>query len=185
LANELGCKYIVSSTGEAHFGKDEVFTDDMLAKNLKALEPDLKQYGLELVLEVHGEYGTGESLMNVVKKTGSDRVWVNYDTGNVVFYGGKMPEEEIKTCVDYVKYVHLKDKIGPGKEWNFPAIGNGELKLLQFMDYLDAHNYTGPYSIEIEYTESFTMNPKKEGDLTVANQAVKDAYDYLKAHSKI
>jgi sugar phosphate isomerase/epimerase len=181
LAKELGCKYIVSSTGEAHFGKDEVFADDVLVKNITALLPDLKQYGLELVLEVHGEYGTGESLMKVVQKVGSDLVGVNYDTGNVVFYGGKLPEEEIKTCAGYVKYVHLKDKIGMGKEWNFPATGKGELKLLEFMDYLKGYGYKGPYSIEVEYTENFTMNPKKEGDLAIANQAVKESFDYLAA----
>jgi sugar phosphate isomerase/epimerase len=103
----------------------------------------------------------------------------------VVFYGGKKPEEEIKTCVDYVKYVHLKDKIGYDNTWNFPAVGQGELKLLEFMEYLDKYGYKGPYSIEIEYTEAFTMNPKKEGDLAIANKAVKDTYAYLASHSKI
>lgn len=182
LAGDLHCKYIVSSTGEAHFGKNEIFADDALAENIKSLLPDLKHFGLELVLEVHGEYGTGESLKRVVQKIGSDLVGVNYDTGNVVMYGGKKPEEEIKTCVDFVKFVHLKDKIGMGKEWNFPATGKGELRLLEFMDYLTKHNYAGPYSIEIEYTEAFTMNPKKEGDLAIANRAVKDSYEYLAAH---
>jgi sugar phosphate isomerase/epimerase len=179
LAKELGCKYIVSSTGEAHFGKDEVFADDILAENIKTLLPDLKQYGLELVLEIHGKYGTGESLKRIIQKVGSDLVGINYDTGNVVLYGGKPPEEEVKSCVDFVKFVHLKDKIGMGKEWNFPATGKGELKLLEFMNYLKEHGYKGPYSIEIEYTEDFTMNPKKEGDLAIANRAVKDSFDYL------
>jgi sugar phosphate isomerase/epimerase len=182
LARDLGCRYIVSSTGEAHFGKEEVFADDVLAKNITTLLPDLKQHGLELVLEVHGEYGTGESLKRVVQKVNSDLVGINYDTANVVFYGGKLPEEEIKTCADFVKFVHLKDKIGLGKEWNFPAPGKGELKLLEFIDYMGKHNYQGPYSVEIEYTEAFTMNPKKEGDLAVAGQAVKDTFEYLSAH---
>lgn len=182
LAGGLGCRYIVSSAGEAHLGKGEVFADDVLAKNISGLLPDLKQYGLELVLEVHGEYGTGESLKRVVQRVNSDLVGINYDTANVVFYGGKLPEEEIKTCAEYVKFVHLKDKIGLGKEWNFPAIGKGELKLLEFIDYLGGQGYKGPYSVEIEYTEAFTMNPKKEGDLALADQAVKDTFEYLSAH---
>jgi sugar phosphate isomerase/epimerase len=180
LANRLGCQYIVSSTGEAHFGKDEVMTDDVLAENISTLLPDLKQYGLEMVLEVHGEYGTGASLKKVVEKIGSPLVGINYDTGNVVFYGNKLPQEEIKTCAEYVKYVHLKDKIGFGREWNFPAPGKGELKLLECVRYLNGRGYQGPYSIEIEYTEAFTMNPKKDGDIALANQAVKDAFAYVK-----
>jgi sugar phosphate isomerase/epimerase len=179
LANKLGCRYIISSTGEAHFGKGEVFADDVLAKNITALLPDLKEYGLELALEVHGEYGTGESLKRVVEKVGSGLVGINYDTGNVLFYGGKLPEEEIKTCAGYVKYVHLKDKVGKKGEWNFPAPGKGELKLREFIRCLNGCGYTGPYSVEIEYTEPFTMNPKKDGDIDIANQAVRDSFAFF------
>jgi sugar phosphate isomerase/epimerase len=179
LAHTLGCRYIISSTGEAHFGKGEVFADDVLAKNITALLPDLKQYGLILALEVHGEYGTGGLLKNVVQKVASDLVGINYDTANVVFYGKQKPEEEIKSCAEYVKYVHLKDKIGQGKEWNFPALGKGELKLSELIHYLGSQGYSGPYSVEIEYTEEYTMNPKKEGDLAIANKAVKDSFEFL------
>ncbi|MDR2049015.1 MAG: sugar phosphate isomerase/epimerase [Treponema sp.] len=181
LAAELGCKFIISSTGEAHFGKDEKFADDVLAENIKSFLPDLKEAGLILGLEVHGEYGTGSSLRGVVEKVGSELVGVAYDTGNTMFYGGKNCDEEIKSCADIVKYVHLKDKVGGLKEWNFPAVGKGELKLGVFMDYLEGKGYKGPYSVEIEYTESFTMNPKKPGDIDIANQAAKDSFAFFKA----
>jgi sugar phosphate isomerase/epimerase len=183
LAAEIGCEYIISSTGEAHFGKDEVFADDVLAENIKSLLPDLEKAGLILGLEVHGEYGTGSSLRGVVEKVGSNRVGVAYDTGNAMFYGGKKCDEEIKSCADIVKYVHLKDKIGGLKEWNFPAAGKGELNLGAFMDYLESTGYKGPYSVEIEYTESFTMNPKKAGDIDIANQAVKDSFAFFVSRS--
>ena len=179
LASELGCAYIISSTGEAHFGKDEKLADDALAENIKGLLPDLKKAGLILGLEVHGEYGTGSSLREVIEKVASDLVGVAYDTGNAMFYGGQKCDEEILTCADIVKYVHLKDKIGGPKEWNFPAIGQGELRLTAFMDYLESKGYKGPYSVEIEYTESFTMNPKQPEDLLIANQAAKDAFDFF------
>ncbi|MDR1506787.1 MAG: sugar phosphate isomerase/epimerase [Treponema sp.] len=183
LAADLGCQYIISSTGEAHFGKEEVFADDVLVKNIKSLLPDLEKANLTLGLEVHGEYGTGSSLRAVVEKTGSSRVGIAYDTGNAMFYGGKKCDEEIKSCAELVKYVHLKDKIGGLKEWNFPAPGKGELKLGVFMDYLESTGYTGPYSVENEYTESFTMNPKKAGDIAVANQAALDAFEFFKSRS--
>jgi sugar phosphate isomerase/epimerase len=180
LASDFGCKYIVSSTGEAHFGKDEKFADDVLAENIKSLLPDLKKAGLVLCLEVHGEYGTGSSLRGIVEKAASDLVGVAYDTGNTIFYGGKLCHEEIKDCYDIVKYVHLKDQIGGQKNWNFPVPGKGELKLGEFMDFLNGKGYKGPYSVEIEYTESFTMNPKKADDIDIANQAAKDAFAFFK-----
>ena len=180
LAAELGCQYIISSTGEAHFGEDEIIADDLLAENIKSLLPDLKQAGLILGLEVHGEYGTGSSLRAVVEKVNSNLVGVAYDTGNAMYYGGVKCDEEIPACADIVKYVHLKDKIGGVKEWNFPAVGKGELKLQAFMDHLESKGYKGPYSVEIEYTEDFTMNAKKPGDIDVANQAAADSFTFFK-----
>lgn len=179
LAQKLDCEYIITSTGEAHFGKDESFADDVLVENIKKIVPKLEQCGITMVLEVHGEYGTGESLYNIVKAVGSKFVGVNYDTANVVFYGKQYPEQEIKSCAEGVKYVHLKDKSGEMTEWNFPAVGSGELKLKEFMEYMDSVGYTGPYCIEIEYTEEFTMRDKQLGDIEVANKAVADSFKYL------
>jgi len=181
LAAELGCAYIISSTGEAHFGKDEQFSDDVLIENIKSLLPDLQKTGMILGLEVHGdEYGTGSSLRNVVEKVGSELVGVNYDTANAMFYGGGLCHEEIKECWDIVKYVHLKDGVTVPKTWNFPATGKGELKLGEFIDFLNSKGYKGPYSVEIEYDQDFTMNPKKPGDLDIANQAAKDSFAFFK-----
>jgi len=156
----------------------------VLVENIKSLLPDLKKAGLVLGLEVHGdEYNTGLSLRPLVEKVASDLVGIAYDTGNVMYYGGEKCGEEIKTCVDLVKYVHLKDNIGGFKVWNFPSVGKGELKLGAFMDYLESNGYKGPYSVEIEYTENFTMNPKKSGDIDIANKASKDSFSFFKTRT--
>ena len=180
LAHRFGCKYIISSTGEAHFGKGESFADEVLINNIKSIVPDLEKYDLCLGIEVHGAYGTGESLYRIYKGVGSDRVGINYDTANVVFYGGQIPNLEIRNCVDGINYMHLKDKVGIDKVWNFPAIGSGDLDLPGLIDYVNENGYTGPFSIEIEFTEEFTMRPKVQGDLATADKAVKDSFEYLK-----
>ena len=182
LAHRFGAKWIISSTGEAHFGKDERITDDVLIENLKALVPDLEKYDLKLGIEVHGEYGTGEKILKIVEGVGSDRVGINYDTANVVFYGGKVPNVEIKTCYEGVNYVHLKDKVGLDNGWNFPAVGSGDLDLMGFIQYMNGKGYDGPLSIEIEFTADYTMNAKKPGDLAICDKAVKDSFDFLHAH---
>lgn len=185
LANRLGAKWIISSTGEAHFGEDEVMADDVLIKNIKALLPDLEKYGLKLGIEVHGEYGTGESILKIVDGVASPLVGVNYDTANVVFYGGKNPHDEIKTCLRGVNFVHLKDKVGLDNTWNFPAIGKGDLDLVKLIRYMNEHGYEGPLSIEIEYTADFTMRDKVEGDYEIASDILKDSYRYLKENDLI
>lgn len=182
LAHRFGAKWIISSTGEAHFGKDERITDDVLIENIRALVPDLEKYDLKLAIEVHGEYGTGEKILKIVKGVGSDRVGINYDTANVVFYGGKIPNEEVQTCYEGVNFVHLKDKVGLDNGWNFPAVGSGDLDLLGFIRFMQGKGYEGPLSIEIEFTADYTMNPKKPGDLAICDKAVKDSFDFLHAH---
>lgn len=179
LAHKLGAKYIVSSTGEAHFGKEEKIADEVLIKNIQQLVPLLETYDMYLVLETHGEYGTGMSLKAVSQGVGSDRVGVCYDTANVVYYGNVRPEEEIKECIDSVKYFHLKDKIGYNKDWNFPPVGYGELKLAEIVKYANEEGFNGPFSMEVEYTESFATREKTEADLVYVNGEMKKAYDYM------
>lgn len=181
LAALLGCEYIVSSTGEAHFGKDERFSTDILVRNLQRVLKRCDQHQLKLVLELHGEHATGEKMKEICLAVGSDNIGINYDTANVVFFGEKYPQDDVKTCYEQVKFCHLKDKAGAMKEWNFPAVGKGDLKLKEFTTYLIDKGYDGPFSVEIEYDQAFCMREKTKEDLPRANQAVKDSYDYLRS----
>lgn len=174
LAGRLGCTYIVTSTGEAHFGHNEGSAEDVLIANIRKVLPTCEKLGIVMVLETHGEYGTGESLARVTRKVGSPFLGVNYDTANVVFYGKTLPEEEITGCIGEVKYVHLKDKAGAQAEWNFPALGKGALKLDAVMQALVAAGNTSPLSLEVEFTQA---GPK---DLAEVDKAVKDSFEYLK-----
>ncbi|NLJ70312.1 MAG: sugar phosphate isomerase/epimerase [Clostridiaceae bacterium] len=180
LANDLGAKYIISSTGEAHFGEDEQFTDDVLINNIKDLLPDLEKYDLQLGIEVHGEYGTGEDVARIVKGVGSERVGINFDTANVVFYGNVDPVSDLNACLEYVNFIHLKDKIGFDNVWNFPAVGSGELPLVKILQIVDSVSKEIPVSIEIEFTEDFTMRDKIAGEVDVVNKSVQDSFAYLK-----
>lgn len=186
LAAEFNCKYIVSSTGEAHSAKNEVLTDEGLVKNIQKLVPTLEKKGITMVLEIHGEYNTGEKLFALTQKIDSPLVSINYDTANVVYFGGKLPTDDIKTCASGVRYVHLKDKKGPQKEWNFPGVGNGDLPLAQFMEYMDQVGYEGPYSVEIEYTQDFCMRDKdRPGDTDIADREMAESYKYLKSIGRL
>jgi sugar phosphate isomerase/epimerase len=186
LASKLGCRYIVTSTGEAHFGEEEGMNDDILVEHIKSLLPDLEKYDLTMVLELHGVYCKGEDMARITRAVGSPYVGVNYDTANVLYFGDTSCIDDIKTCIDQVKYVHLKDKIGGKEHWHFPGTGNGELPLKEFMEYMDANNYTGPYSIAIEYTEDYCMRDKDQpGDIDVANKEMSDAWKYLHSLGRV
>ena len=182
LAAKLGCKYIVSSTGEAHFGEEENISDDELIRNIRSLLPPLERHGITLVIETHGEvYGTGQSLYAIMQEIDSELVGINFDTANCIYWGGAKTMDDIKTCADRVKYVHLKDKLGSKqREWNFPGVGNGDLPLREFIEYMGKNGYEGPYSVEIEYTEDYCMRDKDQpGDIDIANKEMADSFKFL------
>jgi L-ribulose-5-phosphate 3-epimerase len=175
LAGKLGCKFIVTSTGEAHFGHNEGSPEDVLVANIKKVLKACESNKLVMVLETHGEFGTGESLARITRKVNSPQLGVNYDTANVVFYGKTQPDEEIAACLGEVKYLHLKDKAGEQAEWNFPALGKGELRLDRVLQSLVAAGNLSPLSLEVEFTQA---GPK---DLAEVDRAVKDSFDYLRS----
>ncbi len=175
LAAFFGCDYIVSSVGEAHL-KDKAFaSNEEVAAQIRALVPYLQEYNLTLVLENHGDHATGQIVKGIVELVNSPRVLVNYDTANVIYFAGIDPVNDLPACVDKVGFLHIKDKIGGMKEWNFPALGKGSVDFPHLLRILEKAGNDSPLSIEIEFTSTGSKN------LAEVNRAVKDSYDYLKS----
>ena len=176
LARFFGCDYIVSSIGEAHLADNAKAGNELLAQNIRVLVPKLEEYGLTLVLELHGEHATGTIMKEIVDLVGSDRVKINYDTANCVFYGNVDAADDVDTCMGDIAYLHLKDKAGARNAWDFPALGKGYVDFPTIFAKLEAAHNNAPFSVEIEFTQA---GPK---DLDEINAAVRDSADYLKAH---
>ena len=174
LARFFGCKYIVSSVGEAHLEDKETAGNDVLAENIKSVIPQLEEANMTLVLEIHGEHCNGIILKEIVDLIDSEHVRINYDTANAIFYGGVKPEEDMQNCKDEIAYMHLKEKRGEQQEWDFPALGKGTVNFPQIFENLAKNQNECPFSIEIEFTKD---GPK---DLEEVNQAVADSCQYLK-----
>lgn len=175
LAHFLGSEYIVSSIGEAHLKDNAVASNEVVAEHIKGLVEYLEKYDMKLVLEVHGDHGTGKILKDIVELVGSPRVLINYDTANAIFYGDVNVPEDFSACIDRIGYVHLKDKAGGHKEWNFPALGKGYVEFPKLFRMMDERGNLSPYSIEIEFTQAGAK------DLAEIDQAVMDSAAYLRA----
>lgn len=177
LAAFFGCDYIVSSIGEAHLKDNAVADNATVAAYIAELVPELEKHGLTLVLETHGhEHGTGKVLAEIAGLVNSDRVKVNYDTANVIFYGKVKPEEDILNCMSQLAYIHLKEKAGKADEWDFPALGKGWVNFPSIFKTLRESGDMSPFSIEIEFTAAGAK------DVEEVHQAVKDSADYLIAN---
>ncbi len=152
LASRLGCKTIVTSSGEAHFGVESRTKDDIeLIDGIKTALESCEKNELRLALETHGRYGSGEKLMELLAKVDHPLLGIAYDTANVVRHGGVLPENDILICAEKVCHVHLKDKIGEADGRSFTALGKGWIALNRVFQVLDSVRYRGDYSIEVEY----------------------------------
>lgn len=176
LAAFFGCDYIVSSIGEAHLEDRETAGQQGVIRNIAALVPELEKLNLKLVLETHGaDHSTGKILKDIVDGIGSERVAINYDTANVIFYGGVSPEIDMLDCIDRIAFLHIKDKAGAEKEWNFPALGKGQVNFPAILGNLEKAGNDSPFSVELEFT------PDGAGSLEAVNQAVLESARYLKS----
>lgn len=153
LAQRLGVQYVVTSTGETH-DDDTVIEDDAeLVNILQDLAGEAARRGLLVNIETHGNnYGSGAKIKELLEKVGAENLGICYDTANAIFYGDVVPHEDLADSVDKVVSLHLKDKDGERTEWNFPAVGTGQIDFTKTLGVLATAGNDAPLSIEIEFT---------------------------------
>ena len=124
--------------------------------NLDHLLKMAENYNITLTIEPHGYYTTNaEGLLKIMDLSDSDRLAINFDTGNVTIAGNDSVET-LKAVVDHVVYVHLKDvtrqmATGAGEEYGVVAgvaIGEGDVDIKGCIEVLKDHGYEGYLSIE-------------------------------------
>ena len=167
IADFLGIQYITTGSGKINSKDDEkIFLDDL---NKLGYYADQKE--INICVETAGDWiKNGEVLAKMMAHIHSKNIKVNYDAANVIFYSDSKPEEDIKFVLPFLGYIHLKDKKGGYKIWDFPALGEGTIDFKKIKDILK--NYDGPFSVEIEFDG-------KEHSLSEINNAVKKSFKFL------
>ena len=154
VAHKLGIAYVSTSTGghdASSAGSFDEQREHFLAR-IGPLADEAAAFGITICLETHGGLlATGASSADLVRRIGKANVGINYDPGNVIFYGDTRPEGDIAAAAPLVKHMHVKDQIGGARNWNFPAAGTGEVDFAAIFAALDAVGFNGPCSVEIEF----------------------------------
>ncbi|MCU1417569.1 MAG: hypothetical protein JWP32_1743 [Schumannella sp.] len=155
LGSRLGVEYVVTGTGETHGDESHIDDEQDFAGQTRELAGEAESLGLRIAIETHGaNYATGDAVRGLVERIGSPAVGIAYDTGNTIFYGGTPPYDDLARSLPNVVGIHLKDKAGHPADWNFPALGDGDIDFARLLELLRAGD-TGavvPLSIEIEFT---------------------------------
>jgi sugar phosphate isomerase/epimerase len=181
IAQKLGIKYVTTSTG-GHDASSAGSLEEQREKfmtNIRPLADEAKAMGIEICLETHGGLlATGEISKKLIEDIGKDNIGINYDPGNVIFYGGVRPEEDIQKSADAVAHMHVKDQIGGPGVWNFPPTGTGEVDFTKIFAALDKAGFNGICSVEVEF------QGEPWPSLDDVNAAIKTSYNFARQFVK-
>jgi len=177
IANKLGVKYVTTSTGghdASSAGSLEEQRQSFMA-NIRPLADEARAMGIDICLETHGGLlATGEISKRLIQDIGKDNISINYDPGNVIFYGGVLPQDDIKGSADFVGHMHVKDQIGGKGVWHFPATGTGEVQFQTIFSELDKVGFDGVCSVEVEF------RGEPWPSLADVNAALKTSYEFVR-----
>ena len=115
-------------------------------------------------LETGQETATG--LVQFIEAVNRKNLAVNFDPANMILYGAGDPIEALEEVGPFVRSVHCKDATytrRAGQPWyEDTPLGEGDVDIEAFLRKLDSIGYTGPLTIEREYS------PDQQGDIADA-----------------
>ena len=171
FAYNIGVNII--NTAEGHVKSDE--EEESFFCNIREISKYLEERCITACLETHGGIlGTSKDLRRTLERIGSERVKVNYDPANLIYFVGKRPEDDIIEIVEHIGHFHIKDKLEGQGVWNFPAVGDGYIDFDLIFDVLYKNNYEGPLSFEIEFVEKGPDTPEE------VDQALAKSCEHIK-----
>lgn len=167
----MGIPILNTAVGGPEEGEED---ESAFLKNVSGLAEYAAERDVTITLEIHGHLTrTGRLTRELVEKVNRPNVRINYDTANCEFYGGVRAEDDLPDALPWVALVHLKDKVGGRRVWNFPALGGGHLDFAKILRTLRRGGYSGPYSVEVEF-KGPPWPP-----LEAVNRAMAKSYRYL------
>lgn len=158
VAAKLGCPF-VSSYGPSPYRdgmvgrrkrKMEYFLEcNQYFAALRATAPLAASLGVTLTLKPHsGVTGRGHDLADIVRWLDLPNVRVNYDAGNILYFEGVAPEEDLPACAEHVRLLSIKDHRGAKGDDEVPIPGTGIVDHVALFRILFDEGFVGPGIVE-------------------------------------
>lgn len=147
---ELGAGVLNTFTGDAET-PEEI---ELLKANARALADEAQAARIRLCIETDSNLlPTAETGMRLLGEIGHDWIQINYDPGNVIYFVGGVPEEDVKHGLGRYGHFHLKDQRGGRGKLDFPPLGEGDIDLASILLDVAGSGFSGPMSMEIEFLD--------------------------------
>ncbi len=153
----VGIRYITSAGiwGYKSFPDVPLTEEEMAAPHesfvraMRILGEHAHRQGVTIVLKPHtGDTATAEILLKTLSEIGSPAVKAFYDPGNVRFYEGIDPAEDVKLIEGDMPLICAKDHRGPRAVGDFPIPGEGDVDFPAIFRHLHAIGFDGMVTVE-------------------------------------
>jgi sugar phosphate isomerase/epimerase len=138
----LGLKYALT------FGVDDPAQLDRYFEAMARAAAYAAEKGVELVMKPHGgSSGASDEIKLALQKVGHPNFRIWYDAGNIIYYTGKDPLEELKPIVKHVTGFCAKD-CGEPKGDVMIQFGAGKVDFAAVFSLLKSAGFGGPIMVE-------------------------------------
>jgi sugar phosphate isomerase/epimerase len=138
----LGLKYLLT------FGVDAPEQFDAYFKAMSDTAAYAQEKRIQLVMKPHGgASGAAEEIIAGIKKVGHRNFKIWYDAGNIIYYTGKDPVEELKPIVKYVTGFCAKDCAEPKGDVMI-QFGTGKVDFKAVFALMKSAGFDGPIMVE-------------------------------------
>lgn len=124
-------------------------TIERIAAGLRELADYCRGSGVSIIVESHGDFVTSPDLLELMQKTGSNRVALLWDAHHTCAAGEK-PDFTWHKLGQYVRHTHLKDSVPADKGRRYVLTGEGQIPVQETVQALVAGGYKGYYCFEWE-----------------------------------
>jgi sugar phosphate isomerase/epimerase len=138
----LGLRYVMT------FGIDEPAQVEQYLQSMARAAAYGAEKGVEVVMKPHGgSSGASSEIVAAVKKVNHPNFKIWYDAGNIIYYTGKDPIEELKPIVQYVTGFCAKDCAAPHSEVMI-QFGTGKVDFAGVFEVMKSAGFDGPIMVE-------------------------------------
>jgi sugar phosphate isomerase/epimerase len=138
----LGLKYVMT------FGVEDPAQFDHYFQSMARAAAYGAEKGVQVVMKPHGgSSGASDEIVAAMKKVGQANFRIWYDAGNIIYYTGKDPIEELKPVVQYVTGFCAKDCAAPKSEVMI-QFGTGKVDFAGVFRVLKSAGFAGPIMVE-------------------------------------
>ena len=138
----LGLKYVMT------FGIEDKAQFDHYFRSMARAAAYGAEKGVQVVMKPHGgSSGASDEIIAAMKQVGHPNFRIWYDAGNIIYYMGKDPVEELKPIVQYVTGFCAKDCAEPKSEVMI-QFGTGRVDFASVFKVLKSAGFNGPIMVE-------------------------------------